>query len=71
MRNFFATFLKEFGQLFSLTPREIYYPNGKPFKPAKTVAEGLEMDRRALAGDWQAVGDDMRRAMQSFKPRSS
>jgi hypothetical protein len=37
--------------------------SGQTFIPIPDLDSGFQKDREAIKGDWQRVGDDMRRAM--------
>ena len=36
-------------------------------KDIEDINKGFEQDRKALAGDWNAVGNDLRRAMKKIE----
>jgi hypothetical protein len=51
-----AAFLKGFASAFDLTGQTLMdvLPN---------LSDGFERDRQAIAGDWQQIGNDLRKAM--------
>jgi hypothetical protein len=51
MRNFLRGFMSAFDL------------SGRSFIDIPDFSNGFERDRKALQGDWQMVGNDMRRAM--------
>jgi hypothetical protein len=53
--NGFHAFLKGFASAFDIT--------GQAFISIPDLDTGFQRDCEALRGDWQRVGDDMRRAM--------
>jgi hypothetical protein len=53
--NKLQAFLKGFASAFDIT--------GQSFISIPDLDSGFQRDREALMGDWQRVGDDMRRAM--------
>ncbi|GHU49415.1 hypothetical protein FACS1894200_08020 [Spirochaetia bacterium] len=52
-------FLKGFRSAFDLTGSTFELPS---------LNDGLEADARAIRGDWQRVGDDLRKAMNQVFP---
>jgi hypothetical protein len=53
--NIFGAFLKGFASVFNFS--------GGALISIHDIDSGFQKDKEALAGDWQRVGDDMRRAM--------
>jgi hypothetical protein len=55
MKNFFGPFLEGFGYIFGIFPE-------RRMKP-KSQREMDELNYKAMKGDWEAVGNDMRKVM--------
>ncbi|MCL1993143.1 MAG: hypothetical protein FWG66_09360 [Spirochaetes bacterium] len=51
-------FLKGFASVFDLSGRTFEFPD---------FSGGFERDAKALAGDWQKVGGDLRKAMNQIQ----
>ena len=64
----FKEFLKGFVSIFDITGRTYEYSNRySDLDRYSNYSDGFALDREALAGDWQRVGNDLRKTMGKNK----
>ena len=64
--NKFKELIKGFSSIFDITGKTYEYSTGKFSSYSNrgtNYSDGFSRDREALAGDWQRVGNDLRKAM--------